>query len=47
MTSASSMSEVGQPEPVLCDNLEGRNEERSEGGGQDWGDTCIHMADSC
>ena len=31
MISASSMSEVGQPESLLCDNLEGWNEERREG----------------
>lgn len=34
------------PRLVLCDNLEG-GVRREVGEGSGWGDTCIHMADSC
>ena len=40
------MYDAGNPKPVLCDNLEGWG---GEGGGkeiQEWGDTCMSMADS-
>ena len=32
---------------VLCDNLEGWDGIRGEGEGQEVGDICIPMADSC
>ena len=47
LTSASSMHEVGHPKPVLWDNPEEQGGERGGRGGQDVGDTCIPVADSC
>ena len=47
MSGASLMHEAGHPRSVLWDNPEG---EVGEGGGgevQDWGDTCIPLANSC
>ena len=46
MASASLMHEAGHPKPVLWDNPE----QGGETGGrrvQDWGDTCIAVANSC
>ena len=47
MTSASSMHEAEHPELVLCDNLEGQGAGGDGGRGQDGGNTCIPMANSC
>ena len=49
MASASFMHEAGHPKLVLWDNPEGQCVEGGGGVGgvQDWGDTCIPVADSC
>ena len=39
--------DVGNPKPVLCDNLEGQGWEGGGRGDPEGRDACIPMADSC
>ena len=41
------MYDAGNPELVLCDNLEGAGGEGCRPGVQEGGDRCIPMANSC
>ena len=41
------MDDAGNPKPVLYDNLEGWGGEGGRKEIQEWGDTCMSVADSC
>ena len=47
MTSSSSMHETGHSKPGALEQSRGIGWEERWEGLQDWGDTCIPMADSC